>query len=359
MRLKGEVLSLCKLKRAVKNRYKALTRASLAAFQAEKVDCTAIFRIVYTHLAVHSIATVWYSLLGVFALYAVFILLVAVDIAARIRDFNLRFRSMASTALHDWIFLMAYFLPAANLLVIQLRVPVVTVAAVLALWMSGAAYLAWTWAPSLDPPAISRGTLLARSKELARKSGVELNRLYIVVADPWIPWFSSSPSKTDLVMTWAFLDRLNRSEVDALLARQIGYGSQAPMVFACIACEFINLAFVQFVPSVQGLVWLILMPVEIVGLLSLIWYRDVKADREAIRITGRPDALIMAIVKVDRMSSRRPLPLRVLTPLEWRIKEIARAANISDERLTELLRKVSLPSEELYVVDEAAVMAVR
>jgi len=307
----------------------------------------------------HPSAVVWYTVLGLFVLYAVLILLLALDIAARIRDFDLRFRSMAATALHDWIFLAAYFLPVANLLVVHARVPVVTVGAVLALWMSGTAYLAWSWAPSLDPPAISRGALVGRAKELAKKGCVALGRIYIVAKDPWIPWFDSTPSKTDLVTTWLLLDRFTRSEVDALLARQIGYGSQAPMVFACIACEFVNLAFGELVPSIQSLIWLVLMPIEVVALVFFISYRDGKADSEAARITGNPEALIMAIAKADHLSRKRPLPLCVLQPVAWRIQGIAKAANISDARLTELLRKANLAADDRYQVDEAAVMQAR
>lgn len=302
----------------------------------------------------HVSAVMCSTLFGVAVLYGVVVAALAADIGARLRDLDVSARPMAASALQDWILLIVFITPVANILVVQAKLPIVIAIIALTAGMAATDYLARRWAPKQPALAISRGALAGRAAELARKAHVTLGRVYLFRGDPWIPSYGSSPFSIDLVLTRRLTERLNRGEIDALLARQIGYRAHDEIIFAGLGCQLLNAALGKIVPPIESVAWMLLLPVEVVALAFLISYRDAKADAAAVRIARNPEALITAVAKADRLVHEDPWILRILQPLSWRAEHIAKGAGISQCRLAELLERRYTPGEELYLVDDAA-----
>jgi hypothetical protein len=121
--------------------------------------------------------------------------------------------------------------------------------------------------------------------------------------------------------------------------------------------------YVLLVASILGTQWIPnfgdLVPIALLALYFMIkaWRRsgEWKADFDSVRWSGDPEALITGLTRVSRAHG---MPLEWGAPISWmmahpptmeRIRAIARAGAISDERILQLLEESRREPEDLYI----------
>jgi Zn-dependent protease with chaperone function len=211
------------------------------------------------------------------------------------------------------------------------------------------------------------GDLRERISALAGKAGVKLNQIAVVPADRWRDANAYALQGNNLWITDYLLKQLNVLEVDAIVAHELGHLKlKHPewlariMIFGMIGGFFgITLWLTQFdflsayVPPLPVVMLLVMLVLYFVARQF-----EFSADRQAIRLTGNPEAFISALAKIHRLS---------LMPMQWghwheqllthpstnrRLTAVARRYDITPERMKEIIEH---PQSDLvhYALPEA------
>jgi heat shock protein HtpX len=125
-----------------------------------------------------------------------------------------------------------------------------------------------------------------------------------------------SPKTATVCATTGILDLLNPAELEGVLAHELGHVQNRDVMVMTIASFFATLAsyivqFGFFFGDGDGILPLILVSVAVYAISFMLMqalsrYREFAADRASALITGRPTALISALMKLESGMARIP-----------------------------------------------------
>jgi Zn-dependent protease with chaperone function len=208
----------------------------------------------------------------------------------------------------------------------------------------------------LQRQALTTGALRDRIFALAAQAGQPLNQVYV------LPMAQSREAnafvnvKARVVLLTDYLvQSLSQREVDAIVSHELGHLRKPPpgkLLGGVLGGAFSFVVVVVFVGGLgaEQYRWLPAFPlVAVLGVVVLSTWRSRRwervADAEAVTLTGDPEALITALLKIAKLNAH---------PLRWsrweehvithpstlrRIDAIARQGGVSPERLQQLLEE--------------------
>lgn len=200
----------------------------------------------------------------------------------------------------------------------------------------------------LEPHALTEGELRDRIFALAARAGVSLKQIYLLPALKVRLANALAAVGNIVLLTDYLLENLSRREVDAVVAHELAHLKRRhPLLLVVVAAALI------MVPMMWGPAWRgvavplgPLLAILVVLLASRRFERS--ADVLAARLTGDPEALITALVKLASLN---------LLPVHWgkldeallthpsarrRAEALARATGVPTNRVDELLSGSSL-----------------
>jgi STE24 endopeptidase len=157
------------------------------------------------------------------------------------------------------------------------------------------------------PEALTRGELRDRAFALAAKLGVKVRQIYVVPAGKMRMANAFASSGNTILLTDYLLTRLNRREVDAIVAHELGHlkhkhGHWRGAIMGLMAGGII---FWYSVASPARF-----LPIIDIGV-ALAWFStfyfvsrrlEFTADGEAAKLTGDPEALITGLAKAHSLN---------------------------------------------------------
>jgi len=216
-------------------------------------------------------------------------------------------------------------------------------------------------ANEMEPHALSVGDLRDRVFALAEKAGVRLKQLYVLPAGRGHLVNAFALSGGVVMISEEVLLRFSRREVDAVAAHELSHlrkkhtAAWRPiLVYVLIMAVAVGMAVLNDqAPDGWNLELLVPVPLFLVlaGGLYLSRRREVVADLGAVELTGDPEAMITAIVKLASLNR---------LPVEWgrwserlithpsslrRAKAVAHAAGIPPDHLESLLQDRGEPED--------------
>ncbi|HEX6880596.1 MAG TPA: M48 family metalloprotease [Terriglobales bacterium] len=212
------------------------------------------------------------------------------------------------------------------------------------------------------PEPVISGDFYDRILLLARRAGVKIRSIFVIPSGKLPVANAFAASNGTVMVTDYILQKLNRREVEAVAAHEIGHlqFKHPQKLGAALVCVILVPIFLRsIVPAL-----LVLFPIGarygsdhllppsadfVVSLLCLLGFYALSrhfervADERSVTLTDDPEALITAFVKLSALN---------LTPLQWdgpsralvthpstlkRVHRLARIGNVSDQRLEALL----------------------
>ncbi len=203
---------------------------------------------------------------------------------------------------------------------------------------------------------LAEGDLRKRTFEAAARAGVKLRGISIATSPTPRPPFAMATRWGVVVLNQGLLTSLSRREVDAVVCHELSHLGPAKR-------SALTGVYVLLVVSILGIQWFPnfanFVPLVLLALYFMIkaWRRsgEWKADLDSVRWSGDPEAMITGLTRVSRAHG---MPLEWGAPISWmmahpptmeRIRAIARAGAISDERIVELLEESRREPTDLYV----------
>jgi Zn-dependent protease with chaperone function len=208
--------------------------------------------------------------------------------------------------------------------------------------------------------ALTSGELHDRAFALAHNAGVKLNQIYVLSTERIRMANAFAHQANNIILTDYLLKNMNRREVDAVIAHELSHLKQKHLVTRQVILYVLIGAYVWAALSFHFFEnsRFPLTPLLYAGLLLILYLisraHEYAADAGAARLTHDPAAKITALAKLSRLN---------MTPLQWsrvsekvlthpsairRITRVARAFNISDAAMPELLRQASVPPGDVY-----------
>lgn len=223
-------------------------------------------------------------------------------------------------------------------------------------------------------------SLRDRVFEIAGRAGVNLTEVFVLPLDKDKTVNAFATTKNTVLLSEYLLRRMSRREVDAVVAHEIGHlrlnhprilticfmiGLVAPMFLPSIL-QFATVSLVSVSPKFLYLSAYmhksdLLFPISIglSTLVRLVLSRrfEYSADAFSVTVTGDPEAMIKALIRLARLS---------LLPMDWgkldesllthpstmnRIRSLASKYGVSPERLSQLIQDTSEP-EDSYSLQE-------
>ncbi len=225
---------------------------------------------------------------------------------------------------------------------------------------------AWRWSYT-EMRAVDGGEFAERVNALARKAGVPLKRIYILRNR--LPRESNAFAMSGgrVAITESLLRGLNKREVDAVMAHELGHlkgrhvGAQTGLywIFFLLAGPAVD-----FIARIAGLPdWTRTLPIApllfTLGMSYMSKRHEFSADARVAEITGDPEAKISALARLARLTN---------SPLDWggiqgsilshpsmkaRVLSIARRSGLPESRALELLENPDLLDSGLARLGQA------
>jgi len=217
----------------------------------------------------------------------------------------------------------------------------------------------------LTPNALTTGDLRDRAFSLAARLGVKLQQIYLLPPGKSRLANAFARSGNSILLTEVLLTSLNKREVDGVIGHELSHlKKNHPQLlgFALmggLAVVMTPHLMLDLSPTWQPLFDVLFISVPLLTLYFVSRRFEYAADAGSIRLTGDPAAMITGLVKLHHLN---------LMPLEWskwseksmthpstvrRARAIGRAAEMSEERVNELLAAPCLPAsgscEEHYL----------
>ncbi len=203
----------------------------------------------------------------------------------------------------------------------------------------------------LAPNALTTGELRDRAFQLAGQLRIKLEQIYLLPPNKSRMANAFARSGRSILLTHYLLSHLTRREVDSVVAHELAHIKHDHPRFLGFALlgGFAAVAVPYFVFPWQP-IWKPLFDILFIVVPLLTYYViarrfEFTADATSVRLTGDPAAMITALVKLHRLN---------LLPLQWgkwnekflthpstirRADAIARLANISSERIAQLVQE--------------------
>ncbi len=192
--------------------------------------------------------------------------------------------------------------------------------------------------------ALSSGELRDRVTALAKAAGVRLGQLYVVPMSRSRMANAFAVRADVVVLTDWLVEQLERREVDAILAHELGHLKLRHtrwLALASVAAASLVGSLAVFVPMPAVIALAVLAMILAPRMLSRRF--EGAADAQAVKLCGDPEALIRALVRVSHLNhvpvSWSVSAEKTLThpSTERRAHAIGAAAGLSAERIAELL----------------------
>ncbi len=219
------------------------------------------------------------------------------------------------------------------------------------------------------PEALSRGELRDRAFELAAKLKVKLRQIYVVPAGKMRMANAFASSADSVLLTDYLVAQLNRREVDAIVAHELGHLKHNHAKWRGLLAGVMGGMLILY-PSIPSSPFRPLIDLA----LALAWFCtlyfvsrrcEFTADAEGAKLVGDPEALISGLAKTHTLN---------LIPIQWgkwnetlmthpstvrRANAIARSAGLPIERVPGILQSAlsdsrrSADASERYALPEA------
>jgi Zn-dependent protease with chaperone function len=202
------------------------------------------------------------------------------------------------------------------------------------------------------------GELRERVVSMAGRAGVKLKEVYVLSTgrEPQAKAYSTqTPRGNGMVLTDSLLPNLNKREVDAVVAHELAHLKLShPRILASGIGLLMGLPGL-FSTMVMDKNWALVLPLfSVLTLMVYLFFKrrfEYSADAEAVTITGDPEALMTALIKVDRFNMTPMHPGRWLEQIlihpstQNRVQAIAERGSVPIERLQEMLSASDIISE--------------
>ncbi len=217
----------------------------------------------------------------------------------------------------------------------------------------------------LSPNALTTGELRDRAFFLASQLRVKLQQIYLLPPSKSRMANAYARSGRSILLTHHLLTHLTRKEVDAVIGHELAHikNDHPRLLGLALMGGYAVVAFpyFAFLPPPQ---WKPLFDLLFVAIPLLTYYFVARrfefiADATAVRVTGDAEAMITCLAKIYRLNS---------LPLQWnrwsekflthpstvrRAQAIARLANLSNERVVQLLAEQVPSPGPLQTADDA------
>ncbi len=201
----------------------------------------------------------------------------------------------------------------------------------------------------LTPYALTTGELRDRAFGLAARLGVKLRQIYLLPPGKTPLANAFARSGNSILLTEALLTRLNKREVDAVIAHELSHlKHDHPRLLGFVLLGgVVAIAAPYFIvpwqPAIRPYFDLLFVTVPLLAFYFVSRRFEYTADATGAKLTGDPGAAITGLVKLHHLN---------LMPLEWskwsekglthpstvrRAQAIGRASAMSEERIAELL----------------------
>ena len=225
----------------------------------------------------------------------------------------------------------------------------------------------------LTPSALTTGELRDRAFSLAGRLGVKLQQIYLLPPGKSRLANAFARSGNSILLTEVLLTDLNKREVDSVIGHELSHLKQNhPQLLGFALMGGLAIVMTPYFmiapsPTWQPLFDVLFMAVPLLSFYFVSRRFEYAADVGSIRLTGDPAAMITGLVKLHQLN---------VMPLEWskwsekgmthpstvrRARAIGRAAEMSEQRVKELLTAPFLPAadsaEEHYAVPYAGSLA--
>ena len=218
----------------------------------------------------------------------------------------------------------------------------------------------------LSPNALTTGELRDRAFFLASQLRVKLQQIYLLPPSKTRMANAFARSGRSILLTHYLLSQLTRKEVDAVVAHELAHlkHDHPRLLGFALMGGYASVAFPYFLfaPPSQ---WKPLFDLLFVAIPLLTYYFvarrfEFTADATAVRVTGDPEAMITCLAKIHRLN---------WLPLQWdkwsekllthpstvrRAQTIARIANLSNDRVAQLLQECAHSSSSPQTPVDAA-----
>jgi Zn-dependent protease with chaperone function len=223
------------------------------------------------------------------------------------------------------------------------------------------------FAPKLH--ALTSGDLRNRIFELAQRAGVLLKQIYVLPEERAQLSNAFARSDESVMITGSLLKNLSRREVDAIMAHEIGH-LQAKHPKQTSVIMLVSVLIVHLVGTMFTLVMrlttagsFVFAASIVIGSLIVFFVsrrNERQADAIGISLTGDPEAFISGLAKLSRLNLMPLHASGLAESLEThpstmkRLKSIARAHQIPDDRFQTIISETSPPPESTYPAIEEA-----
>lgn len=212
--------------------------------------------------------------------------------------------------------------------------------------------------------ALSTGDLHDRAFALAHNAGAPLNQLYVLSTERIRMANAFAHNRNNVLLTDYLLKNLNRREVDAVLAHELTHLKEKHLrtrqILTIVLISFYVWSLIALPDRLPPRFPLgpIFMAMVILISYVLSRFHEFAADAGAARLTQDPAAMITTLFKLSRLNT---------TPLHWgrvgekllthpsvlrRISRLARAGNISEAAIPDLLQQAARPISDAYTLPE-------
>lgn len=221
----------------------------------------------------------------------------------------------------------------------------------------------------MELQALTSGELRDRAFAIAKKAGAKLNQLYVLPAERMRLANAFAHSANNIYLTDYLLKNLNKREVDAIVGHEMAHlqkkhirnrililiGVVLVVIFATIWAESLIPRNLPLGPILYGCYLLLAFFIS--------RRNEFAADAGAVKLTGDAEAMITGLARVSRLNTM---------PMQWgkfdekmlthpstlrRMAQLARAGNISEARIPELLSQTVAPPTDVYPIPPTASLA--
>jgi Zn-dependent protease with chaperone function len=202
-----------------------------------------------------------------------------------------------------------------------------------------------------NPQSLTVGPLRDQAFAMAEKAGIKLNQIYVFPTAKWRLANAYASEGNKLLLTDWLLQHLDVREINAVIGHELAHMKlRHPSKLSWLLALFVipPVAWIRFHNEVPDLAWIVLWLLGSWKLFKAIsaWVSrryERQADSLGLTIAGDPEAFITALTRIGQLNlmphelGRLDENLATHPSTLNRLKTIARAANISDERLKELI----------------------
>jgi len=218
----------------------------------------------------------------------------------------------------------------------------------------------------LSPNALTTGELRDRAFFLASQLRVKLQQIYLLPPSKSRMANAYARSGRSILLTHHLLSHLTRKEVDAVIGHELAHikKDHPRLLGFALVGGYTAVAFPYFAfsppPQWKPLFDLLFVAVPLLTYYFVARRFEFIADATAVGVTGDPESMITCLAKIHRLNS---------LPLHWnrwsekflthpstarRAQAIARLANLSNERVAQLLTEPVASSGHLQIASDAS-----